>query len=64
MIKRLFSEEQSRYGETRNRVTSGASNGWSPLTLPRPEEAVGRSCFQEEIIVRRGSLTGGKGYDS
>lgn len=48
MIKRLFSEEQSRYGETRNRVTSGASNGWTPLTLPRPEEAMGRSCLQEE----------------
>ena len=48
MIKRLFSEEQSRYGETRKRVTSEASNGWTPLTLPRPEEAMGRSCLQEE----------------
>ena len=45
MTKRLFSEEWSRYEETRNRVTSGASNGWTPPTLPRPEEAMGRSCF-------------------
>lgn len=62
MIKRLFSEEQSRYGETRNRVSPGASNGWSPLTLPRPEEA-GRellprrdNCGRERVPNRRQRL--------
>lgn len=48
MIKRLFSEKWSGYGETRNRVALGASNGCAPLTVPRPEEAMGRSCFQGE----------------
>lgn len=48
MIKRLFSEKWSGYGETRNRVALGASNGCTPLTVPRPEEAMGRSRFQGE----------------
>lgn len=48
MIKRHFSEKWSGYGETRKRVASGASNGCTPLTIPKSKEVTGRSCFQGE----------------
>lgn len=48
MIKRLFSEKWPWYGKTRNRAAFGVNNRCTLLTIPRPEQAMGRSHFQGE----------------
>lgn len=63
MIKRLFSEKWSGFGETRTSAASGLAAAVLPLLSLNPTGNGEELFLRRERIVRRGSLTGGRRCD-